>query len=362
MSCFFSQLFDVTLIFNLNQRLFGTPHHPFDQVSTIPYKTLTNDNLSVDSRVLSSMQQFGFFYVSEVPDYSSERELELLKQFFNLPTADKMAVAVQKHNPENSNLYRGYGPLVATSGTQHKEMYNIGPHEVPPPQIKQTDTPLDKLRLISREPNAWPKTDDSAFDEELKRVFENGLQTRLRIGRGVIRSIGRSLGYPQLEDKFTESEFSTLGLRKYPLRKSVTDETNSKYDKVPLTELEHEDSTVTILATFNYTGLQALYDGVYLDVPPSKGGFIVNIGTLIEDLADGQIKAVRHRVKQVGFVRHSIPCFFNPSFDADISTSISGRVTAAGEKYTIFGEWMKDYLPDVEPGLLKKDFILAIIL
>ena len=31
---------------------------------------------------------------------------------------------------------------------------------------------------------------------------------------------------------------------------------NSVYDGVALPELEHEDSTVTVLSTFNYTGLQ----------------------------------------------------------------------------------------------------------
>nr|AIW06457.1 putative isopenicillin-n-synthase [Bathocyroe fosteri] len=131
---------------------------------------------------------------------------------------------------------------------------------------------------------------------------------------------------------------------------------NSLHDNVTLSELEHEDSTVTILSTFNYTGLQALYKDTYLDVPPSNNGFIVNIGTLISDITDNKVKAVRHRVKQMDFVRHSIPCFLNPSFDADISKSLSGRTTVAGEKYTIFGEWMKDYLPAVEPGLLNTSF------
>nr|AIW06466.1 putative isopenicillin-n-synthase [Velamen paralellum] len=175
------------------------------------------------------------------------------------------------------------------------------------------------------------------------------------VARGVIRSIGRSLGAEQLISRFAESEFSTLGLRRYPVRALKTGKMNSKYDNVALSELEHEDSTVTVLTTFNYTGLQALYGGEYLDVPPSGDGFIVNIGTLVEDIADKRIKAVRHRVKQVGFERHSIPCFFNPSFDADISKSISGRTTAVGEKSRIFGEWMKEYLPAVEPGLLEED-------
>ena len=58
---------------------------------------------------------------------------------------------------------------------------------------------------------------------------------------------------------------------------------------------------------------QALYEDKYIDVPPSNEGFIINIGTIIEDITDKRIKAVRHRVKQVDFERHSIPFFFNPS-------------------------------------------------
>nr|AIW06471.1 putative isopenicillin-n-synthase [Beroe abyssicola] len=132
---------------------------------------------------------------------------------------------------------------------------------------------------------------------------------------------------------------------------------NSEFDNVTLSELEHEDSTVTILSTFNYTGLQVLYQNKYWDVPPSGNGFIVNIGTLVEDIADNKIIAVKHRVKQMDFIRHSVPCFFNPSFDADIGKSISGRQTKAGKKYNIFGEWMRSYLPLVEPGLLNDNII-----
>ena len=35
-------------------------------------------------------------------------------------------------------------------------------------------------------------------------------------------------------------------------------------------------------------------------------------------------------------------------FDANIKTSKSGKVTDAGYKYNIFGEWIKDYLGAIE--------------
>jgi len=355
LSLYFIQITDIQIFNDLRQQLFpGSRLDHFHRVPTISFSDLINDDQTIDPKILSSMQEFGFFYVTNVPDYNAIQELTLLKHFFSLPDATKMALAVKKHEPKNSNIYRGYGPLV-DSGTQHKEMFNIGRHEAPTPTYEQTDSPLDKLRAISREQSVWPKSGDGEFDGEFRKVFSEGLKIRMNIARGVIRSIGRSLEADHLISRFTESEFSTLGLRRYPTRTRRTENMNSVYDGVALSELEHEDSTVTVLSTFNYTGLQALYGEDYLDVPPSDDGFIVNIGTLVEDITDKKIKAVRHRVKQVDFERHSIPCFFNPSFDADISKSISGRTTAAGEETQLFGEWMRDYLPSVEPGLLDAD-------
>nr|AIW06451.1 putative isopenicillin-n-synthase [Bathyctena chuni] len=349
--------FYISQIYDLNYfRLIGThPKHDFDNVARIPYTDLVRDDVTVDPLILTSMELYGFFYVYEIPGYNSSEELDYLKQFFDLSETVKMKLAVNKHNTNNVNVYRGYGPLVKNVGSQYKELFNIGPHETTP-VYNSTDNVLDKLRTLSKERNVWPVTQNNHFDEEFKRVFTSGFNLRRNIATGVIRSIARSLEHPQLIERFTEHEFSTLGLRKYPVRTSVNKNMYSRFDKTTLSELEHEDSTVTILATFSNPGLQALYENSYRDVPPSRNGFIVNIGTLIEDITDNIIMAVRHRVKQIDHVRYSIPYFFNPSFDADISTSISGRKTKAGEKYKIFGEWMKDYLPIVEPALLKDKF------
>ena len=47
-------------------------------------------------------------------------------RFFSLPLPVKMELAVNKHDRRNRNVYRGYGPLVEDSGTQYKELFNIG--------------------------------------------------------------------------------------------------------------------------------------------------------------------------------------------------------------------------------------------
>ena len=199
-----------------------------------------DNNSTTQQRLLSSMVQFGLFFVQDIPSYNSSNELKTLKSFFELPLETKMALAVKKHRPESSNAYRGYGPLVGGLTTQFKEMYNIGPfNDIPQFKPSSTENSLELYRAVGRETNLWPKTDDPMFDTHFKNSFIKSFETRRSVGKAVVRCIGSVLGHPELSDRFIEHEFSTLGLRRYPA---------GTEDR--LTELEHEDSTVTILSTF----------------------------------------------------------------------------------------------------------------
>jgi len=326
-------------------------------VARIPYLDLIAGDHSTDQKVLKQMKKYGFFYITQIPDYDSYKELEMLKQFFNLPDEVKFKAAVMKHNPANSNVYRGYGPAVENIGTQYKEVFNIGPHE------EDTATKsYSNAKKISVEKNVWPVTGDNDFDQEFKHTFQKGFNIRKTVAQSVIKCIGRALHAPQLIERFKHHEFSTLGLRKYPKRErdsAGSVRTVSAFDGELLTELEHVDSIVTVLTTFSNPGLQALYKGVYEDVDPTGDSFIINIGTLLEDITENQIMSVRHRVKDIQRERFSIPFFFNPSFDADISSSIHGKKTPAGEHSETFGEWMTQYLPTVEPILLRGNALLG---
>nr|AIW06477.1 putative isopenicillin-n-synthase [Charistephane fugiens] len=336
--------------FNTHQTNFSD----LNVVSKIRYNDIILPNPAVDSKVLHDMNAFGFFYVIDIPEYDATKELELLKHVFELPSDVKHTFAVRKHNPNNKNVYRGYGPAVDNVGTQYKEVFNIGPHETEPAFDESSD--FSHARHISKEKNVWPSTDNKSFDEEFRDTFSKGFRIRVSIAKAVINCIGRLFNSPSLINRFTHHEFSTLGLRKYPKRsRNGTKLTRSELDNEVLTELEHVDSTVTVLSTFFNPGLQALYDGSYRDVPPSGGGFLINIGTLLEDITDNRIISVRHRVKDIQRDRYAIPFFFNPSFDADISTSVNGNPTPAGKETPTFGHWMTKYLPAVEPILLEDD-------
>ena len=139
--------------------------YPLSGVAVINFQDLFHEKFPSDLAILSSMKEYGFFYVTKIPEYSAEEELKYLKEFFDLPDEKKMALAVNKHNKNNRNVYRGYGPVVEGSGTQHKEMFNIGPHETNSESIEESSTQdeLAVLKAISKEGNVWPKTGSRRF-------------------------------------------------------------------------------------------------------------------------------------------------------------------------------------------------------
>nr|AIW06475.1 putative isopenicillin-n-synthase [Ctenophora sp. C WRF-2014] len=327
----------------LQERMFG-------EVATISYTDLLNDNPSVDTPILNSMKTYGFFYVVDVPEYDASVELNYMNRFFDLPEDVKDELSIKKHNPDNQNAYRGYCPGLddVEATLQYKNVFNIGPHETRG-AYQEKNSALEKLRYDCVEANVWPNTEDCDFDKEFKETFQVGFEFRRNVARAAVRSISRALEYPILPSLFAEDEFSAMGLRRYPVRQQINTNMYSDFDGVLLRELEHVDSTVTVLSTFNNSGLQMLYKNQYRDAPVTgDNSFIVNIGKLVDDIIDNKMTSVRHRVVEVPFSRASITYFLGPAFDADISRSMTGHLTEAGHKYGIFGEWIKDYLGAIE--------------
>jgi len=323
----------------------------FAGVARVPFKDLLSGNVYVDPFILQSMKKFGFFYVVDVPEYNATVELDYLKRFFELPADQKDDLAIRKHNPANKNAYRGFCPGVddVDSTLQFKDVFNIGPHETRAVRPDNLDTPLEKMRYEVTEPNVWPETDDCAFDAGFKKTFQAGFEIRRNIGRAFIQSVARALNMPGLPELFKEDEFSAMGLRRYLQRTEINSNMYSDYDNVLLRELEHVDSTVTVLSTFNNGGLQMLHNNKYQEAPVTgDNAFIVNIGKLVDDIIDNHLTNVRHRVAEVDFTRYSITYFLGPQFDAPIDKSMTKQPTEAGRKYTIFGEWIRDYLGAIE--------------
>lgn len=84
---------------------------------------------------------------------------------------------------------------------------------------------------------------------------------------------------------------------------------------------EHTDyGILTLLRQDQSGGLQVKsWDGVWVDAPPLRESFVVNIGDMLELWTRGLYRATPHRVRNAAaHDRYSWPFFFDPSFDAPL--------------------------------------------
>nr|QWJ73373.1 alkenyl glucosinolate hydroxylase 2 [Isatis tinctoria] len=76
---------------------------------------------------------------------------------------------------------------------------------------------------------------------------------------------------------------------------------------------QHTDrSFFTILLQDHIGGLQVLHDGYYIDVPPTEGALIINVGDLLQLITNDKFVSVEHRVLANGSKepRTSVASFF----------------------------------------------------
>ncbi|KAJ3693853.1 hypothetical protein LUZ60_009333 [Juncus effusus] len=249
----------------------------------------------------------GFFYVTNhgISQEFMEEVFSQSKKFFDLPIKEKMKVMRNEKN-------RGYTPLFDELldpdnqiNGDYKEGYYIGV------EIPKEDPQANKPFYG---PNQWPS--DNILPG-WREVMEQYHKEALRVSKEIARIIALAL---DLDSNFFDKPemlgepIATLRLLHYEARAS--DPTKGVFGAGA-----HSDyGLITLLATDDVVGLQICKDRnavpqVWEYVAPLKGGFIVNLGDMLERWSNCIFRSTLHRVVLDGRERYSIAYFVEPSHD-----------------------------------------------
>mmetsp|Transcript_3155 Transcript_3155/g.6973 ORF Transcript_3155/g.6973 Transcript_3155/m.6973 type:complete len:330 (+) Transcript_3155:50-1039(+) len=283
---------------------------------TIPTITLSSTEEDIAKALHDACTTVGFFYLEghSIPHPLLDDVFEQSKQLFALPLEKKNSLS-------DPILTRGYtrfeeetlDPENQPNRGDTKEGFYIG-DEVPP-----EETDASKLKG----PNVWPQpsadckqlTHDqcTAFRNTMERYRMEATRVCMQLVRCFALAVSSSED-PHLFDQYFTRPQTFIRLLHYSCEPS--DEENGLYACGA-----HSDyGMITLLLTDDNPGLQVkMEDGSWIDIPPKRGAFVVNIGDMFERWTNGKFRSTVHRVitpMDAKNERYSVPFFLDPNFDA----------------------------------------------
>jgi isopenicillin N synthase-like dioxygenase len=254
-------------------------------------------------------RDIGFFYVVHhgVPLELIERVFAEARRFFALPPERKAEIAIEK-----SPCHRGWfalggenlDPAKQKESGDYKEGIKIG-RDLPPGH------PLVKAGLPLHGPNQWPSGLPG-----WKETMQEGYGALSRLGREIMHAFALALELPEAHfDRWLTGPMATLGPLHYPPQ-------SGRITEARIGAGAHTDfGCLTILAQDPVGGLQVRNSAKrWIDAPYVPGSFVVNIGDMMERWTNGLFASTQHRVINTsGKDRYSLPFFFDPDFNADLT-------------------------------------------
>lgn len=274
---------------------------------------------STDRAIMDAAAGIGFMTVTGFPAATllTPAARAQVLAVFALPDDEKAKLWRWNFDSSKTNLYRGWFPL-QRGVTSYKEGIDMGP-----------DIAHGPSRVDARDPlcEATPLPPESVLPgwREAAAAYYVAME---ETGAALMRAVARGLGLPEtaFDDAFAGG-ISTLRLTRYPLRTDDAADDAADFvvehrgERRKLIGGAHVDSGfITLLAQDGVEGLQAqAHDGTWIDVPPADGTLAVNFGKLLDRWTGGRVKATLHRVIAPDRERFSIPFFYEPRVDAEIT-------------------------------------------
>ncbi|EMF51082.1 MULTISPECIES: 2-oxoglutarate and iron-dependent oxygenase domain-containing protein [Streptomyces] len=253
----------------------------------------------------SAAHDVGFFQLvgHGVGEDEIARLTGAVREFFALPEAERLAL-----DNVNSPHFRGYtrtGDERTGGSRDWRDQLDIGAER--PARVPGDGEPA---YWWLQGPNQWPGSLPGLRDAALAWIDRlSGVAQRLL--RELLVSIGAPADF--YDPVFGERAHPHLKLVRYP---------GSAGDGADQGVGAHKDyGFLTLLLQDQVGGLQVeRADGLFHDVPPIPGAFVVNLGELLEVATNGYLLATHHRVVSPAGAteRFSVPFFYNPRLDARV--------------------------------------------
>jgi isopenicillin N synthase-like dioxygenase len=244
----------------------------------------------------------GFFYLSGhgFPRGDLDRAITLAHHFFELPLDVKMRYLSQKSG--GTGFVRIGGITPSTDAEQSAD-------------IKERFIMVRKTSTIAEEDSCWPSED---VLPEFSAFMQNHILRRVDLARALARAFALSLRLPEsyFDDYYETMAYNTMLNYYPPLTESAIE--RSQWSFSPHTDY----GGFTLLSQDSIGGLQVRNSaGEWINVPPRKETFVVNIGDLTAMWTNNLYTSTLHRAANVsGVARISIPFFAAPRHSAIIKT------------------------------------------
>ncbi|MFJ7902960.1 isopenicillin N synthase family dioxygenase [Streptomyces sp. NPDC096198] len=263
------------------------------------------DRALLHAQLHSAAHDVGFFQLvgHGVTPAETDALLAAMRAFFALPEADRLAL-----DNVNSPHFRGYtrtGDERTGGSRDWRDQLDMGAE-----RPARTPGPDEAPYWWLQGPNQWP-----AALPELRTAALTWIDRLSAIARRLLHELLAAIGAaPDFYDPvFGDLAHSHLKFVRYP---------GSAADGADQGVGAHKDyGFLTLLLQDRVGGLQVQReDGLFHDVPPLQGAFVVNLGELLEVATNGYLLATNHRVVSPpgATERFSVPFFYNPRLDARI--------------------------------------------
>ena len=276
----------------------------FDHLPVIDIAGMYSDDLHLRKETAAQLglaaRQSGFFYITghKVDAALRAALIKQAKIFYEQPLAEKM-----QHYIGNSVAHRGYVPegeeIYDPNIRDKKEAFDIG-----------LDLPLTDQEVIAKTPmhgpNIWPNLE--GFKEDIGRYYTEVMA----LGRTLFHAFALALDLPEnYFDAYLKKPTSQLRLIHYPY-----DVTNKDSRGIGA----HTDYECFTILFSTAPGLEVMNArGEWIDAPPVKDAFIVNIGDMLEIWTGGTFVATTHRVRKVSEERYAFPLFIACDYHTRVS-------------------------------------------